>query len=45
MWMFHCHIELHLASGMYTHYMVEPAGTEPAETIEHHQPVAQRRLK
>ena len=24
MWMFHCHIEPHLASGMYTHYMVEP---------------------
>ena len=22
--MFHCHIEPHLASGMYTHYMVEP---------------------
>jgi FtsP/CotA-like multicopper oxidase with cupredoxin domain len=25
MWMFHCHVESHLASGMYTHYMVEPA--------------------
>jgi manganese oxidase len=25
MWMFHCHIEGHLATGMYTHYMVEPA--------------------
>jgi FtsP/CotA-like multicopper oxidase with cupredoxin domain len=23
MWMFHCHIEGHLAIGMYTHYMVE----------------------
>jgi FtsP/CotA-like multicopper oxidase with cupredoxin domain len=29
MWMFHCHVEGHLASGMYTHYMVEPA----AETL------------
>jgi manganese oxidase len=27
MWMFHCHIEAHLASGMYTHYMVDPAET------------------
>jgi FtsP/CotA-like multicopper oxidase with cupredoxin domain len=27
MWMFHCHVEGHLAIGMYTHYMVEPAGT------------------
>jgi FtsP/CotA-like multicopper oxidase with cupredoxin domain len=27
MWMFHCHIEGHLALGMYTHYMVEPAET------------------
>jgi len=27
MWMFHCHIEAHLASGMYTHYVVEPAET------------------
>jgi FtsP/CotA-like multicopper oxidase with cupredoxin domain len=27
MWMFHCHVEGHLAIGMYTHYMVEPAVT------------------
>jgi len=27
MWMFHCHIEPHLASGMYTHYRIEPAET------------------
>jgi FtsP/CotA-like multicopper oxidase with cupredoxin domain len=27
MWMFHCHVEGHLATGMYTHYMVEPAET------------------
>ena len=27
MWMLHCHVEGHLASGMYTHYMVEPAAT------------------
>jgi hypothetical protein len=25
MWMLHCHVEGHLAIGMYTHYMVEPA--------------------
>jgi FtsP/CotA-like multicopper oxidase with cupredoxin domain len=38
MWMFHCHIELHLASGMYTHYMVEPRETssqKPTETMSH----------
>jgi len=27
MWMLHCHVEGHLASGMYTHYMVQPAAT------------------
>lgn len=27
MWMFHCHVEGHLAIGMYTHYMVEPTET------------------
>jgi FtsP/CotA-like multicopper oxidase with cupredoxin domain len=26
-WMFHCHVEGHLAIGMYTHYTVEPAVT------------------
>jgi FtsP/CotA-like multicopper oxidase with cupredoxin domain len=25
MWMLHCHVEGHLAIGMYTHYLVEPA--------------------
>jgi len=24
-WMFHCHVEGHLAVGMYAHYIVEPA--------------------
>lgn len=27
MWMFHCHVEGHLAIGMYTNYIVEPAAT------------------
>ena len=38
MWMFHCHVEAHLASGMYTHYMVEPRETssqKPTETMSH----------
>jgi FtsP/CotA-like multicopper oxidase with cupredoxin domain len=36
-WMFHCHVEGHLASGMYTHYMVEPRETsnQPTETMSH----------
>ena len=37
-WMFHCHIEPHLASGMYTHYMVEPKETssqKPTEALSH----------
>ena len=37
-WMFHCHIEPHLASGMYTHYMVEPRETPShtqTETLSH----------
>ena len=36
MWMFHCHVEAHLASGMYTHYMVEPKETsnqKPTEAV------------
>jgi FtsP/CotA-like multicopper oxidase with cupredoxin domain len=38
MWMFHCHVEAHLASGMYTHYMVEPKETSShthAEALNH----------
>jgi FtsP/CotA-like multicopper oxidase with cupredoxin domain len=37
-WMFHCHVEAHLASGMYTHYMVEPreaSSHKPTETLSH----------
>jgi FtsP/CotA-like multicopper oxidase with cupredoxin domain len=37
-WMFHCHIEVHLASGMYTHYTVEPNETssqKSPETMNH----------
>jgi FtsP/CotA-like multicopper oxidase with cupredoxin domain len=37
-WMFHCHIEPHLASGMYTHYVVEPKETpsqKPTEPPSH----------
>jgi FtsP/CotA-like multicopper oxidase with cupredoxin domain len=37
-WMFHCHVEGHLASGMYTHYVVEPRETssqKPTEAISH----------
>lgn len=29
MWMFHCHVEGHLAIGMYAHYTVEPAPNQP----------------
>jgi FtsP/CotA-like multicopper oxidase with cupredoxin domain len=28
-WMFHCHVEGHLAIGMYGHYRVEPANCTP----------------
>jgi hephaestin len=38
MWMFHCHVEGHLASGMYTHYVVEPRETssqKPTEVVSH----------
>jgi len=34
MWMLHCHIEPHLASGMYTHYMVEPRETLSQKATE-----------
>jgi FtsP/CotA-like multicopper oxidase with cupredoxin domain len=33
-WMFHCHIEVHLASGMYTHYTVEPKETSSQKSTE-----------
>jgi manganese oxidase len=38
-WMFHCHIEVHLASGMYTHYTVEPKETsspKPTDVLNQH---------
>src|SRR5215471_1093961 len=33
-WMFHCHVEGHLASGMYTHYVVEPRETSSSKATE-----------
>jgi FtsP/CotA-like multicopper oxidase with cupredoxin domain len=33
-WMFHCHIEVHLASGMYTHYTVEPKNASSRNSTE-----------
>jgi hephaestin len=30
-WMFHCHVEGHLATGMYAHYTVEPTVTTAAK--------------
>jgi hephaestin len=36
-WMFHCHVEGHLAIGMYTHYMVEPADLK-GKDIHVHRP-------
>jgi FtsP/CotA-like multicopper oxidase with cupredoxin domain len=38
MWMFHCHVEAHLASGMYAHYVVEAretSGQKPTEILSH----------
>jgi FtsP/CotA-like multicopper oxidase with cupredoxin domain len=37
-WMFHCHVEGHLASGMYTHYVVEPreiSGPKATDILSH----------
>ncbi len=32
-WMFHCHVEGHLANGMYAHYTVEPVGKQQTRRV------------